>query len=192
MKCAKPPAPPDANCESRIADQIKANRFVWGIIKKKGPNVLGDVHFWVRGRGTSRYDLNYSSNLTEANDDALKKVATDAVLQLTGGPPKGSVHVKAGNVGGQVFVDGQPLGALTGGDGNYPLPSGPHKIVVKAPGYNDAESQVVVKPNASADVSLTLVPAAQKSTTNMRKVGGFIGIGAGVASAWSASSRRSR
>lgn len=182
MKCAKPPAPPDPNCESRIADQIKADRYIWGILKKnKGGNVTGELHFWVRGKGTSKVNLNYSANLTEANDEALKKVAGDALQQLTGGPPKGGLHVKAGDIGGQVFVDGQPIGALTGGDGQFPLASGPHKIVVKAPGYVDAEAQVVVKPNANAEVSLTLVPAAQKSNTSSRKIGGFIGIGAGVA-----------
>src|SRR5690348_108165 len=28
---------PDPACESRIADQIRAERFIWGIINKKGP-----------------------------------------------------------------------------------------------------------------------------------------------------------
>jgi hypothetical protein len=181
MKCAKPPTPPDASCESRIADQIKVDRYIWGIITKKGANVVGELHLWVRGKGSSKVPLNYSANLTEPNEEALKKVAEDALDQLTSGPPKGWVHVKAGNIGGQVFIDGVPVGALTAGNGTFPLGSGAHQVVVKAPSYIDAEVQVSVKPNAITDAEVTLVPAEVKSETNLRRIGGFVGIGAGVA-----------
>ena len=72
LKC---PEPPDASCQSRIADQIKSDRYVWGTIKKKAGIVRGDVHLWVRGKGTSNQALEYSANLTEANDESLKKIA---------------------------------------------------------------------------------------------------------------------
>jgi len=36
LKCAEPP---DASCQSRIADQIKSDRYVWGTFQKKGANV---------------------------------------------------------------------------------------------------------------------------------------------------------
>src|ERR1051325_936057 len=36
LKC---PEPPDANCQSRIADQIKADRYIWGVIQKKGSTI---------------------------------------------------------------------------------------------------------------------------------------------------------
>ena len=32
LKC---PEPPDASCQSRIADQIKADRYIWGVIQKE-------------------------------------------------------------------------------------------------------------------------------------------------------------
>jgi len=177
MKCAEPP---DAACESRIADQIKADRYVWGIISKKGGSVSGELHLWVRGKGTAKVNVNYGANLTEANDEALKKVANDAIVALTGGPPKGTVHVKAGDVSGQVFVDGTPLGALNGGEGTFPLPAGSHKVVVKAQGYADAEAIVVVKPNGTAEVSLHPSTAEPDTPTNWRLVGGIAGLGAGV------------
>src|SRR4029079_197742 len=144
LKCSDPP---DASCQSRIADQIKADRYIWATLNKtKGANVVGGLHFWVRGKGTRTLKLDYSSNLTEANDDAMKKLATESVNNLTDGPPKGGVHVKAGRVAGQVFIDGTPIGALKEGDGTFMVPSGPHKITVKAVGYADATSSVVVKP----------------------------------------------
>jgi hypothetical protein len=178
LKCTDPP---DSTCESRIADQIKADRYIWGIVNKKGAEVIGEMHLWVRGKGTNKIDVRYSANLTEANDEALKKVAAEMLTQLTGGPPKGAVHIKAGDVAGQVFVDGTPIGALSAGEGTFPLGSGPHKIVVKAPGYSDVEASVVVKPNATAEVPLTLIAAEAPSNIDYKRIGGFVGIGAGVA-----------
>jgi hypothetical protein len=178
MKC---PDPPDAACESRIADQIKADRYIWGIIGKKGGAISGSLHLWIRGKGTTKVDVNYSSNLTEPTDDALKKVASDALMTLTGGPPKGSLQIKAGDVPGQVFVDGQPIGALTAGEGMFSLPAGSHKVLVRAVGYADMESTVVVKPNATASISLSPSTTEADSPTNWRRIGGFIGLGSGVA-----------
>lgn len=179
LKCAEPP---DANCQSRIADQIKSERYVWGTIKKKAGVVRGEVHLWVRGKGTSNQPLEYSANLTEANDDSLKKIAADAITNLTGGPPKGSVHVRAGDVAGQVFLDGQPVGALKAGEGTFMVPSGPHRVTVKALGFADSENQIVVKPRAApTELTLTLVAAAGPSTTNWKRIGGYGALGAGVA-----------
>lgn len=179
LKCAEPP---DASCQSRIADQIKSDRYVWGTIEKKGANVKGTLNFWVRGKGTSKVPVEYTSNLTDSTDDTLRGIAATAISELTGGPPKGGVHVKAGGVQGQVFVDGQPLGALKSGDGSFMIPSGPHKITVKAQGYADAESQVVIKPTGAAtEVTLVPIPMDVKTSVNWRKVGGFTAIGVGVA-----------
>jgi hypothetical protein len=182
LKC---PEPPDANCQSRIADQIKSDRYVWGNLKKKGGNVAGDVHLWVRGKGTSNWALDYSANLTEAGDDSLKRIATEAIAQLTGGPPKGGVHVKTTNtVPGQVFIDGQPVGALKGGEGTFMAPAGPHKVTVKALGYSDMESQVVVKPTgAPIEVPLAMVATGDSAPLNTRRWIGFGAIGLGVVSA---------
>ncbi|MEP7120479.1 MAG: hypothetical protein ABJE95_06210 [Byssovorax sp.] len=179
LKCAEPP---DASCQSRIADQIKSDRYVWGTIEKKGASVKGTLNFWVRGKGTSKVPVDYTSNLTDSTDDTLRRIAAAAITELTGGPPKGGVHVKAGDVQGQVFVDGQPLGALKSGDGSFMIPSGPHKITVKAQGYADAESQVVIKPTGAAtELTLVPIPMDVKTPVNWRKVGGFTAIGVGVA-----------
>jgi hypothetical protein len=172
--------PPDASCQSRIADVIKSDRYVWGLIEKKGENVVGSLNYWVRGQGTSTVPFEYSANLTEANDDALKRVALDAITQLTGGPPKGQLHVKAGSVTGQVFVDGQPVGALTNGEGTFSVPSGQRKITVKATGFLDAETTTVIKPTGTVDVALNPLSAGDSKPIDFRKVGGFVGIGAGA------------
>lgn len=179
LKC---PEPPDAGCQARIADQIKSDRYIWGAIQKKGPNIRGDLYLWVRGQGTSKVPLTYSSNLTEPNDDALRRIATNAVNQLTGGPPKGSFHVKAGSVRAQVFVDGQPVGVIEGGQGTFQTPSGNHRITVKADGYTDGESQVTVRPTGDpAEVTVALLPLEVETPPNWRMIGGFGALGLGVA-----------
>src|SRR5262249_10775999 len=123
----------------------------------------------------------YSSNLTESNDDSLKRIATEAITQLTGGPPKGGIHVRVGNAPGQVFLDGQPLGQLTNGEGTFMVPAGPHKVLVKAAGYSDMESQVVVKPTGTpVEVALTMVPTGSGVQLNWRRIGGFGAIGLGA------------
>jgi len=178
LKC---PDPPDAGCQSRIADQIRADRYVWGTLTKaKGGNVTGELNFWVRGKGATTYKLEYSANLTEPQDEALKKVAMDAILKLTDGPPKGEVKVSAGGIAGQVFVDGQPLGALTGGQGTFFVPSGKHELIVKAPGYADMVSEITVKPTSPTDVTVVPVAVGEKKPTNWKRIGGFVAIGAGV------------
>ncbi|TKD12713.1 PEGA domain-containing protein [Polyangium fumosum] len=179
LKC---PDPPDAGCQSRIADQIRADRYVWGKLDKgKGGNVVGELHFWVRGKGTTDHKVEYTANLTESQDEALRKIATEALNKLTDGPPKGEVKVKAGSVAGQVFVDGQPLGALANGEGTFFVPSGTHNLVVKAPGYADMSTEITVKPNSPTDVVVAPVPAGDTSPTNWKRIGGFAAIGAGVA-----------
>jgi len=172
---------PDAACQSRIADQIKADRYIWGNIEKKGTSAAGQLHLWVRGQGTTSTPVEYSANLTEPNDEALRKVAVDALQALTGGPPKGMIHVRAGNVSGQVFIDGSPVGPLVGGQATFPAPAGQHRVLVKSPGNLDVESQVVVKPTVTADVALTPLPATVEEPTNWKRIGGFVGLGAGVA-----------
>jgi hypothetical protein len=179
LKC---PEPIDAGCQSRIADQIRTDRYVWGILAKgKGNSVTGELNFWVRGKGTSKVPVDYSANLTEAEDESLKKLASDSINKLTGGPPKGEVKVKAGNVAGQVFLDGQPLGALTAGEGTFFVPSGTHQIMVKAPGYSDVATAITVKPNSPTDVVVSPAIAPDTTPTNWKRIGGFVGIGAGVA-----------
>src|SRR5262249_37939722 len=145
-------------------------------------NVVGELHLWIRGKGSSKVPIDYSANLVDENDDALRKVARDAVLALTGGPPKGTVHVKASDVAAaQVFVDGQPLGALVSGGGSVLVGPGARRVQVRAAGYTEVESSVVVKPNATSEVSVTPVKLETSEPGDWRKAAGIAGIGVGVA-----------
>jgi len=181
MKCNEPI---DAACEARIADQLKADRYLWAVIEFDPADkafVTGKLNFFVRGKGTNSVDLRYSSNLTDPNDDSLIDLVTSLVDEVTGGAPQGTLKVTTGGVPGQLFVDGDPIGAISAEGASYPLPSGKHLVVVKAPGYADAESTITIKPATTVETSLTLVEIAEDSPTDWRMVTGFGLIGVGVA-----------
>ncbi|MFW5739937.1 MAG: PEGA domain-containing protein [Myxococcota bacterium] len=179
------PSPPDAACEMRIADEINADRYIWGTIDVQDGKAVGALHLWRRKQGQTSVDLEYAANLTEPNDEALQKVVRDALLTLTGGPPKGSVEIKAGDVNGQLFIDGKPSGAIRDGKATIFVPSGEHRIEVRAPGYADVSGDVTVRPNGSVSLSLQPVPTEEAEGAgagpNMRRIGAYSALVAGGA-----------
>lgn len=187
MKC---PEPIDAACEARIADVIKADRYLWGTVEPSGDFVTGSLNYWVRGKGTSSTELKYSANLADASDDALIEVAKEAFTAVSGGPPKGGLRVTTGGIEAQLYVDGEPIGALAAEGATYQLPAGDHEIVVKAPGYADAETSVTVQPATTVDASVTMVEVGEGSSVDGRLIGGIVslavGVGAGAVGLWAA------
>lgn len=182
MGCSEPI---DAACETRIADVLKADRFVWSVIAFEGGGtdfVVGTVNFFVRGQGTKSAQLRYSANLTDATADALIEVASTALDEVTGGPPKGTLRVTSGGVAAQIFIDGEPMGALPESGGTFQLPSGEHRVVVKASGYADAEGSVTVKPATEVALNLTLVEVEEETPLDGRLIGGIAALGVGAAS----------
>lgn len=181
MKC---PEPIDAACEARIADVIKADRYLWSVIEfdpaDKG-SIVGKLNFFVRGKGTNSVDLSFSANLTDPNDDALIQIARGAMDEVTGGAPQGGLKVSAGGIAGQVFIDGKPMGALPADGATFQLPSGEHRIIVKAPGYADAESNVTVKPATTVEATLTMIEVDEDTSVDWRMVSGFGLLGVGAA-----------
>jgi hypothetical protein len=180
MKCEEPI---DAACEARIADVIKADRFIWCVVNlsSDGSSVEGELNLFVRGKGTSKAPISYSANLADANDDALVDVANTAIAEVTGGPPKGGLKVTTGGIAGQLYVDGKPIGALPEDGATFQLPAGSHRVVVKSPGHADAEGTTTVKPATTVELSLTLVEQEDEEPIDGRMIGGFVGIGVGLA-----------
>jgi hypothetical protein len=176
-------APIDAACEARIADVIKADRFIWAVLAfvDGGKAVVGSVNFFERGKGTNKAPVRYSANLKDANDDALIKIATEVVAAITGGPPKGALRVTTTGVAGQLYIDGEPLGALPGDGMTVQLAAGKHTVVARAAGHADAEMTVVIKPGSTIEIALKLEKVGESRPTDARMMGGFIGVGLGVA-----------
>jgi hypothetical protein len=81
LKCGEIP---DETCQEKIGDHIHADRYIWGTVKrsKVRRQVTADLHLWMRGRPTNRTELAFSDNLTAPGDQALKRLADDALSTL--------------------------------------------------------------------------------------------------------------
>lgn len=178
MKCIEPI---DAACETRIADVIKADRFVWSSIEfdaaKTG--VVGTLNFFVRGKGTSTTEVRFSSSSTDAS--RLQDTAVALFEKVSGGAPQGGIKVSTGGIAGQLYVDDKPLGAIAAAGAVYQLPVGVHTVTIKAPGYADATSQIHVEPLGTVDAVFVMTAEEKRSPIDGRMLGGFAALGAGLA-----------
>jgi hypothetical protein len=181
MKCG---SPIDAACEARIADIIKADRYLWCEIDfadKKQQTIKGTLNLFVRGKGTNKAPLSYAANLTDGNDSMLVDIASKAVNAVTEGAPKGRLAVSTGGVAGQLFIDGKPIGAMDAKGTSLRLPAGSHKVEVRSKGYASSSATVVVKALKDVELKLKLLQVDEGKPVDMRAVGGFVSLGIGVA-----------
>lgn len=190
LKCPSRP-PPD--CQQRIGEQIKAERYIWGYVMK-GPQpgqVTAEIHLYQRGKPDTVIKENYADNLKDQNDDTLRKIAA-RVLDRLGGQAVGVVVVRGpSDMNGEVIIDGDKKVPLTSGNARLELAPGSHAIeVVPATGAPPTKRTILATAGKE-----TVVDIAGPATTNpeptepekpfpMRKVVGGVmlagGIGLGV------------
>lgn len=185
------PLPPDAGCQKKISQKVGSNRYIWGTLAKSGKKeVVAVLRLWEDGEQKKDTEIKYAANLTDSADDTLLAIAADAFARLTG-EATGIVVVTAGNLNGKVFVDGKEMGTLTDGRTELTLPSGDHKVMVRADGYNDAIGTVTVRAGSSAEVALTPTAkgagdakadvTADTGGGSNTKLLGYVGVGVGGA-----------
>ena len=174
--------PPDAACEEKIAREIKVDRFIWGTMKVEGNEVAGDLHFWVKGKGSTATTFKYSSNLTVAVDEALTGIARQKLDELTGGTPGGRIILRVGTFDGTVTVDGKPAGVLKQGVATVDVAAGPHVVSVEVPGYSAVTTKVDIGPREAREISLSPTPAPEAGPP-YQQIFGFTLLGLGAVSA---------
>jgi hypothetical protein len=154
------PQRPDAACLQRIGDQLKSDRFIWGILSRQGAGphfVTADIHLWTRGKPEVLAKETYSDNLKDQNDDTLHKIADRVFERLMGGPAS-TVTVHAGTADGVIIVDGDRTVPLQHGLATLLLRKGEHGIAVQATGFLPMHQDVVVIAGESQDVDVALQP----------------------------------
>jgi hypothetical protein len=178
-----PPSEPDAACEEKIANRLKVDRFVWSTLAKAGENVKGTVHFYQRGKPSGAgAPIEYTANLTSGADDTLLQIARAALKNAGGGAPPARLRVEIGTVMGDGFVDGEPVGKVLAGKGDFTATVGPHKVMVKLANGQSSSADVVV--SADGQTKVTLAPPAPPAKPLDLKIPiGFtlLAAGAGVA-----------
>ncbi len=181
------PQRPDAACLARIADKLKTDQFFWGIMSKTaGHQVATELHLWAKGKPDKVTRQTFSDNLKDANDDNLRKVATDLFAGLLGAAT-GHVNVHSSTDTGTVLVDGVASGTLVGGRATLTLAAGPHAIEVQSPGFASAKRQVVVDPSTPGQLEVVLeasgataAPSEPGTPLPVRKIVGWTAIAAGA------------
>ena len=189
LRC--PTKPISAECEQRIADQIKSERYIFGYVTK-GPQanqVTAEVHLYQKSKPDTVIRESYADNLKDQNDDTLRKVA-QRLLDRLGGTAVGTIVVRMGSENGEVIVDGEKHVPLERGTARLDLSAGGHSVEVAVAGQPSQKRNVLVTAGKETVVDLALTttgsvePAKSDSPFPTRKViGGSIaalGIGAGI------------
>lgn len=183
------PSPPDKACQKKIGAKVGTNRYVWGTLKLEGKQVVAILHLWENGAEKQQTTLRYSANLTDPSDDSLLKIAEDGFSRLVGGA-EGKLELTAGNVTGDVLVDGQRAGAISNGHAELSLPAGEHEVRVRANGFHEATGTVSIKPGSAAQLELSPSPVAgaggpkdngPSGPTDYRAIAGWATLGVGGA-----------
>lgn len=143
LKC---PAKPDATCQQKIADTLKSDRYVWGVMSKAGGGgqVNVELHLFRRGKPDFVIRETYSDSLKDQNDEKLRGLARRLFEELTG-TSAGHVVVRAGTGDGEVIVDGSRRVRLENGRATIELASGVHTLEVLPAGSTRRTKQVTVQ-----------------------------------------------
>ncbi len=177
LKC---PQKPDGGCEQRIADQIKADRYVWGAMRKGPPGkVTVELHFYGKGKPGIIANASYSENLKDQNDDSLRREA-QALLAKLQSTSVGSVSVRSTTSDGDVVIDGARKETLKAGQLKVDLAAGPHTFDVSPAGAPVEHKTVDVVAGKTTELSAgpaLVVDGEAAPQISKRKV---LGVGAGV------------
>lgn len=189
LRC--PMKPISAECEQRIADQIKSERYIFGYVTK-GPQagqVTAEVHLYQKSKPDTVIRESYADNLKDQNDDTLRKIA-QRVLDRLGGNAVGTIVVRMGSENGEVVVDGDKRVPLQNGTARLDLAPGGHSVEVAVAGQAPQKRNVLVTAGKETVVDLALAttgaaeaPAAEKSFPTRKVVGGglmLVGVAAGA------------
>lgn len=181
LKC--PARPLTAECQQKIADQIKADRYLWGYVAKASAGqVNAEVHLYQKGKPDTVVKESYADTLKDANDDSLRKIAQRIVDRL-GGTALGVVVVHAGELSGEVVVDGEKRVPLQHGSARIEVAAGGHSIEIAAAGAPPSKRNVLVTAGRDTVLDMAVTkptPQAPEKPFPTRKVIGGIALGGGV------------
>ncbi len=186
--------PPNAACKRKIGATVGTEGFVWGQVERDGKEVVASLHLWEASGAETDTTLRYAANLTDAADDLLLEIAERAFQELAGGASTPLIVRGPDAVtGGELVLDGEPVGKLTEGRAELLVEPGDHEVRLRRPGKPDLVGQVTVTKHSRAELRLTVPPAEQheqaaqeraheaESTRSTRAYWGYGALGLGAA-----------
>ncbi len=136
----------DAACQTKIADQLKLDYFVWGRIDRATSQkgyVTATMRIYRRNGAMTETKETYSENLKDSNDDALRQIAQRALDKLLG-RSAGKLLITAPPGPGQVVVDSKLRFPIENGRATIEVPAGPHRVEVFVKGYATQSKNLTV------------------------------------------------
>jgi hypothetical protein len=186
LRCPGKPIP--ADCEQRIAEHLKTDRFIFGYVTK-GPQagqVTAEVHLYQKSKPDTKVSETFSDNLKDQNDDTLRQRA-QKILERLGGSAVGTITVKMGTENGEVIIDGEKHVPLQNGQAHVELAPGTHSVEAATKnGTGTQKRNVSVTAGKETVVDLALAgtttveptePATEKKPFPVKKaVGGALAV----------------
>jgi hypothetical protein len=182
LKCSSRPNP---ECQQRIADQIKAERYIWGVVTK-GPTagqVTAEVHLFQKGKPDTTFKESFSDNLKDPQDEKGIGKISGRILERLTTSIIGFIVVRAGDASGEVVLDGEKRSPLTNGTARIEAAAGPHSVEVTTPGQPPTKRNVLVVAGKEATVDVAAAADVNVEPSKpfpTRKVLGGVSMAAGV------------
>lgn len=175
---------PESPCARKIGDQLKTERYIWGILQKSGTKDLSvDLHLYQKGKEEIVARETLSSSLRDPNDPEMKKLAA-RLLDTLAGRKIGTITIYAGSVDGTVSVDNKETSPMKKGTASFDLAPGEHTFRVSAPGRQTTTQSATVVANQETSLTISL-PVLSDGNENkkplpVRKIVGWSAIGVGA------------
>lgn len=183
LKCS---AKPDLACQQKIAEAVKSDRYVWGVMAKAGGGgqVNVELHLYRRGMKDFVIRETYSDKLKNKDDARLTGLARRLFEELTG-TSAARVIVRAGTGGGEVIVDGVRHVPVQNGTATIDVASGAHTVEIVVPGAARRTKQLTLQSGQEevieVDVDVTKTEPSKPFPTRTVVGGGLVVVGATLA-----------
>ncbi len=179
LKCS---AKPDLACQQRIAEAVKSDRYVWGVMAKAGGGgqVNVELHLFRRGMKDFVIRETYSDKLKNKDDARLTGLARRLFEELTG-TSAARVVVRAGTGGGEVIIDGARRVPVQNGTATIDVTSGAHTVEIVVPGAARRTKQLTLQSGQEevieVDVDLVKTEPSKPFPTRTVVGGGLVAVG---------------
>lgn len=183
LKCS---AKPDIACQQKIAESVKSDRYVWGVMTKAGGGgqVNVELHLFRRGMKDFVIRETYSDKLKNKDDARLTGLARRLFEELTG-TSAARVIVRAGTGGGEVIVDNSRRVPVQNGTAMIDVSSGTHTFEVVVPGAARRTKQLTLQSGQEevieVDVELPKGDSGKPFPTRTVVGGGLVVVGTAFA-----------
>jgi hypothetical protein len=155
LKCGELP---DEACQIKIGNQIRADRFVWGSVKrsKSSRQVVAELHLWTRGRPSTKTEFAFSDNLTAPGDDGLRRLVDEAL---------------------NVLLERQKAPVASGAG----APAGARAASPRATVAASSPAAAAPSPDPAVNTAATPPDSSESSGSSLHSTLGWTGIGVGAA-----------